>query len=321
MDGLCAGLLSLRQVQVHLVPVEVGVVGGAHALIETQRAPWHDLRPVGHDRQSVQRGLAIEEHDVAIPHVAVHCGAVLQAIRQLTPEILSKGSEELPAAVLEADEARARVLLGPMPDGLPEALYVRRADLLRERHPLGDPFGHHYLLHADIRVGRYDRAPREVHTLSIQIAAKAALLPLQPRADGSDRMRSLGQLQTRGLGVDVCGNLLLQPLPGLGHLAELTAPVKLLLQIAVRLDDVLHGSCQVVLSEALVAHGHRRSDANGGHRQSRQNEALGLDYAEQLTLARRHLPEKVMRRQGGNVLRSLREMPLHILVALGSVPE
>lgn len=42
--GLCARLLSLRHVQVHLVAVEVGVVRIAHALVESQR-PAHTFQP------------------------------------------------------------------------------------------------------------------------------------------------------------------------------------------------------------------------------------------------------------------------------------
>lgn len=38
--------LHLRHVDVHLVPVEVGVVGRAHALVEAQRAPGHDAGAV-----------------------------------------------------------------------------------------------------------------------------------------------------------------------------------------------------------------------------------------------------------------------------------
>ncbi len=41
---LRAGLLRLGQVEVHLVPVEVGVVGRADALVEAEGAPGHHLR-------------------------------------------------------------------------------------------------------------------------------------------------------------------------------------------------------------------------------------------------------------------------------------
>ena len=44
----------LREVKVHLVSVEVGVVRGAAALVETERAAWHDDGPVAHDGLLVQ---------------------------------------------------------------------------------------------------------------------------------------------------------------------------------------------------------------------------------------------------------------------------
>ena len=40
---LCPGFFCLRQVHVHLVPVEIGVVGRAHALVEAEGSPRHDL--------------------------------------------------------------------------------------------------------------------------------------------------------------------------------------------------------------------------------------------------------------------------------------
>mmetsp|Transcript_6640 Transcript_6640/g.16012 ORF Transcript_6640/g.16012 Transcript_6640/m.16012 type:complete len:609 (-) Transcript_6640:1097-2923(-) len=49
LEGLGARLLRLGDVQVHLVAVEVGVVGLAHALVEPEGAPRKDLGSVRHD--------------------------------------------------------------------------------------------------------------------------------------------------------------------------------------------------------------------------------------------------------------------------------
>ena len=54
------GLLGLGHVHVHLVAVEVGVVGRADGGIEPEGLVRHDLDPVGHDGHSVQGRLAVE---------------------------------------------------------------------------------------------------------------------------------------------------------------------------------------------------------------------------------------------------------------------
>lgn len=40
---------------VHLVPVEIRVVGGAHALVEPERSPRHDLAGTGSGQQQQQQ--------------------------------------------------------------------------------------------------------------------------------------------------------------------------------------------------------------------------------------------------------------------------
>ena len=43
LSGLGAGLLGLRQVQVHLISIKVGIVGRAGALVEAEGAPGKNL--------------------------------------------------------------------------------------------------------------------------------------------------------------------------------------------------------------------------------------------------------------------------------------
>lgn len=60
MGCLRDGQVVLRQMDVHLVPVEVRVVGRAYTLVESQSVGrlYSDL--MGHDRLSMQTGLSIE---------------------------------------------------------------------------------------------------------------------------------------------------------------------------------------------------------------------------------------------------------------------
>ena len=77
------GLLRLRQVQVHLVAVKVGVVRRAHALVEAERAAGQHARAVAHDGHLVQRRLPVEEHDVAVHQVPLDDVAHRQALGRL----------------------------------------------------------------------------------------------------------------------------------------------------------------------------------------------------------------------------------------------
>jgi hypothetical protein len=48
------------------------LTGGASASVETKSSPVHNLDTVGHDGNLVQTGLAVEQHDVIVIHVAFY---------------------------------------------------------------------------------------------------------------------------------------------------------------------------------------------------------------------------------------------------------
>ena len=60
------GLLALEDVQVHLVAIEVRVVGRADAEVQPERLPRHDPHGVRHHAHPVQRRLPVEQDDVAV---------------------------------------------------------------------------------------------------------------------------------------------------------------------------------------------------------------------------------------------------------------
>ena len=101
-ERLGLGLLGLREVKVHLVSVEISVVGRAHTLVEPESPVWHHLslrgsqevardhersplpmerggptHKVGHDAQLVERWLTVEEDDIAVYEVSLHQVSVL----------------------------------------------------------------------------------------------------------------------------------------------------------------------------------------------------------------------------------------------------
>ena len=62
---------------VHLVTIKVGVVRRRHAQVEAKRAVRHDAHAVTHDTHLVQARLAVEQHQVAVLHVALNLVAEL----------------------------------------------------------------------------------------------------------------------------------------------------------------------------------------------------------------------------------------------------
>lgn len=112
-----------------IVPIEVGVVGRAHALVEAERAPLQDLvdavhenQAIGHARRNtqsgvaqstdreqqtdadlcsvrhdghlVERGLAVEEHHVVVVEVTLHQVAVTQVPSDLLAVGVLRAAEE-----------------------------------------------------------------------------------------------------------------------------------------------------------------------------------------------------------------------------------
>lgn len=74
------GFLSLRNVYVHLVAVKVCVVGLADTAVEAQGLEGQHAHFVRHDGLPVQRGLAVEQRDVAVVQVAFDHIAVAQVL-------------------------------------------------------------------------------------------------------------------------------------------------------------------------------------------------------------------------------------------------
>jgi len=69
--------LGLGNVHVHLIAVKIGIVRRADALVEAEGSTRQHLHFVAHDGDTMQRRLAIEEHDVAIVQVTLNDIAVL----------------------------------------------------------------------------------------------------------------------------------------------------------------------------------------------------------------------------------------------------
>lgn len=66
------GLLCLGKMKVHLITVKVSIVRSADTFVEPKGPPLQDLGLVTHDRDAMEAGLSVEQHDVAVQHVTLH---------------------------------------------------------------------------------------------------------------------------------------------------------------------------------------------------------------------------------------------------------
>ena len=64
--------------QVHLVAVEVGVVGTGVAQVHSEGRPGQDLDLVAHHTHLVERRLPVEDDEIAVADVTLHSVAALQ---------------------------------------------------------------------------------------------------------------------------------------------------------------------------------------------------------------------------------------------------
>ena len=272
---LAARLDALRVVGVHLVAVEVGVVGRRGAHVEAEGVVGHDAHAVAHQAHLVQRRLAVEEDDVLVEQVAVDDVAGLQLDRHgLAAE--AQGHHLGEALAVALDAGRARVLVGAARDELAQERDVVLVDDLAEGLVHGDAQGHAQLVDADERVGRDDGARGLVAALAHEVVAHAALLLAEARADA--RHRALGVRHDGDLGarlvVDEGRRVELHQAVGLLDVA-LVAALDGLLERVVVLDDLPEDGGQVVVRALLGVVLRRRAHDRRRHQLHRLDQPVG----------------------------------------------
>lgn len=77
------GFVTLRDVHVHFIAVEVCVVGSGDAEVESEGGEGQDAHAVAHHTHFVQRGLPVEQHDVVRDDVAFDHVAHVQVTVQV----------------------------------------------------------------------------------------------------------------------------------------------------------------------------------------------------------------------------------------------
>mmetsp|Transcript_11745 Transcript_11745/g.47415 ORF Transcript_11745/g.47415 Transcript_11745/m.47415 type:complete len:693 (-) Transcript_11745:659-2737(-) len=306
---LGAALDGLRHVEVHLVTVEIGVVGRRHREVEAEGGEGHNLDPVSHHGHLVQRRLSVEDNDVSVLHVPLHLVAVLQVdVRRLLDV-----TQVAARALVRDDVLGAGVIRRAVADQLVHAVAVER------RHDLGvcevarDRAGHADLVDADVRVGRDDGASGEVHSLAHEVASHAALLALEALRD---RLQSPAALlynsrHVRDVVVAERVDVRLQEALEVADDVRRRVTRELRLQSQVGADDVTELVCQVILALAggTSARHDRRAHRRGRDGHDADDHPLG---ARVLGVQAQQLADVV--RDVGELLHHLLGREFHLLL-------
>ena len=275
---LGSGLVGLGDVHVHLVPVEVGVVGGADRQVQPESVVGQNAHAVSHHTHPMQRRLPVEQHVVAILKVAFHDGAVVDYLSDflgfvvdlhqihdflVLPPVLGRLDYVLDLALeAELDHAVVVVLSDFFGDGELGRYLLR--------HP--------QLVEGQVGVGTDHTPGREIDSFSHEVLPEASLLRLEPLLYTLDLLHGLLLLAARLLQVHSV-HLHHDRSDDLFHLSHLVQPlggVRVGLQLVVDRDDPNVSAGDFILGLLLRVHLDGRADLRRRHCQRRNYEIYGF---------------------------------------------
>ena len=182
--GLGLRLDGQRQVDCHLVTVEVGVERGTHERVQLDGLTLDELRLEGLDAQAVQGGCAVQQH-----------GALADDLLEHVPHLRTAALDHALGALDVLSVAQ-----------VDEALDHERLEQL-ESHLLGQTA----LVELQLRSDDDDRTTRVVDALSEQVLAETTLLSLEHVAQGLEgAVTGTGDGTTTATVVEQCVDGLLQ---------------------------------------------------------------------------------------------------------------
>jgi len=155
--GLRPGLDTLGGVEVHFVPVEVGIIGAGHAGVDADGVPGDDLGLVGHEGPGVEGGLAVEQENVPVADVAVDDH----------PDLEGGGGD----AQVVAAPSLAHIGGVPVGDDLLHPFFIPESHLEGHGEGAGDLLGHAHLVRPETVVAHDDGAGRLVHPLPHEVSS------------------------------------------------------------------------------------------------------------------------------------------------------
>ncbi|KAI3487069.1 hypothetical protein L1887_49105 [Cichorium endivia] len=215
--ALCTGSLRLRKMHVHLVTVEIGVVRVAVCVVHADRLlADEDAGLVGHHRGTMQRGLSVEQKDIAVAQMTQHLlvgdgragraaetskGAALllgrvllrreELVGQSGPLLYAELVELSLGTVFAANGDGTRVLERTVDDELTHELNVVHRDRLRIGELASKDGRNADLVGLDVDVGRDDGSCSKVDTLAHHVLSEETLLLFEALLDTGRRKLAL----------------------------------------------------------------------------------------------------------------------------------
>ncbi len=171
-----SGFLVLQRVHIHLVAVKVGVIRRTDGRVEPERLVRHHDDFVSHNRHPVQRGLAVEHHNISVDQVTIDFPAGSHFFGEFFTVFLRHLQS---ATVRSANVVRARVSVGAVPHVPARVVDVPLSDVHCLRHLGGDAVRDADLVQAECRIRRDDRPCREVDPFPGQRATEPAFLAFE----------------------------------------------------------------------------------------------------------------------------------------------
>ena len=167
--------------QVHLVAVEVGIVGSRGYERETERVPGHEPHAVGLHSVHVERRLSVEDNDVVVLQEA------LDDVADTQHELVALLAHfEVGHRAVTRYDVRSAVQRRTSAHALVHFYNVRRVDRLRYGELECDRVRHADAIALKVSVGRDDAASAEVDSFPHQVSAHSPLLPFESVSQALD---------------------------------------------------------------------------------------------------------------------------------------
>mmetsp|Transcript_1042 Transcript_1042/g.3835 ORF Transcript_1042/g.3835 Transcript_1042/m.3835 type:complete len:222 (+) Transcript_1042:3-668(+) len=168
--------VRLRQVHVHFIAIEIGVVRRRHGDVHTKRRVRHDAHSVSHDTHFVQRRLTVKQNHVVVLHVSFNAIPKLQLLLR---RFLQK-SQIQTLAVFANDVLGARFPRRWVRSILHQSrqlVDVVRRNCFRVRHIQSNRPRNAELIQHQVWIGRDDRSRGKINALPHQVPSNSPGFP------------------------------------------------------------------------------------------------------------------------------------------------
>ena len=143
------GFFRLREMNVHLISIEISVVWGANAFIESESSVRHYLCSMSHDGDSMQTGLSIKKNHITIFEVPLHDISDPYLLSNLLPVcILQEYLSPISLLNIVCPWMNLRTIL----DQALKSVNVVLSDSFRISEILGNVYRNHHLINGTVGI-------------------------------------------------------------------------------------------------------------------------------------------------------------------------